>query len=244
MYRMFIKAVLISMVLLAVYTVKTYAQIDTEAVVILDKMSDNVTELGSCSFIIKTEYDIYSSRLGLVKNTDEAKVFLKAPDKLLVNKKGDAGEKSLYCDGKTLTYYSADNNQYSVIPALSTIMETIDSVHNEYGIDFPAADMFYPDLVDELIDMSDNMTYLGLTRVEDRECHHIAGTTDEITYQIWITSDDFLPLKMAINYVNRTGSPQFEALYLDWKLNPVIDDSMFNFAVPEKANKITFKKVK
>jgi hypothetical protein len=233
----------ISLILLLACTGNTHAQIDSESVGILDKMSDVVTDLESCTFTLKTEYDIFSSSLGLIKNSDVAKVFLKAPDKLFVKKNGDGGDKSLYCDGKTLTYYSAKNNQYSVIPAMSTIMETIDSIHNEYGIDFPAADMFYPDLVDELIEISDNMAYLGLTTVEDKECHHIAGTTDMITYQIWITSDDFLPVKMAINYVNREGSPQYEALFLNWNLNPVLDDGMFNFVIPEKANKITFKKI-
>ena len=143
MFRIFFKAVLITLILLTVYTGNTNAQIDSAAVTILDNMSDVVTNLESCSFVLKTEYDIYSDRLGLVKNSDIANVFLKAPDKIFVNRKGDAGEKNLYCDGKTLNYYSADNNQYSTLPAMSTIMETIDSIHNEYGVDFPAADIFY-----------------------------------------------------------------------------------------------------
>jgi hypothetical protein len=242
MYKKLIKVVLISLVFLSVSTRNTFAQIDSEAVVILDKMSDVVTDLESCTFVLKTEYDIYNTRLGLVKHSDDANVFLKAPDKLLVNRKGDAGEKSLYCDGKTFTYYSSDNNQYSSIPALSTIMETIDSIHNEYGIDFPAADIFYPDLIDELIDKSDDMAYLGLTTMENKECHHIAGTTDLLTYQVWINSEDFLPVKMVLVYTSKEGSPQYEAMYLDWNLNKALDDSMFNFVIPDKANKITFKK--
>jgi hypothetical protein len=242
MFRTFYKAVLIVFILLTVYTGNTNAQIDSAAVTILDNMSDVVTNLESCSFILKTEYDIYSNRLGLVKHTDAATVYLKAPDKLMVNRKGDIGDKYLYCDGKTLTYYSADNNQYSVIPAFPTIMETIDSINSEYGVEFPAADIFYPDFVDELIEKSDNISYLGITMIEDKLCYHIAGTTEIVTYQVWINKDDYLPAKMAIVYTNYTGNPQFEAQFLKWELNPVLEDSMFDFVVPQGAVKVIFKK--
>jgi hypothetical protein len=242
MCKKFIAVAITGLIFLTVYTGKTTAQIDSEAVAILDNMSDVVTNLESCSFVIKTEYDIFSSRFGLIKHSDNANVYLKAPGKILVNKKGDMGVKSIYCDGKILTYYSADNNKYSEIPAFPTIMETIDSIHNEYGVDFPAADVFYPDLVDEIMENSDNLSFLGFTTVEEKECFHIAGTNETQTYQLWITKDDFLPIKMGIIYTDRQGNPQFEALFINWNLNPVLEDSMFNFVVPDGASKIIFLK--
>jgi hypothetical protein len=233
----------VSFIILTSYSSIAFAQIDSEAVAILDRMSNVITNLESCSFTLKTEYDIYNERLGLVKYSDVASVFLKAPDKLLVNKKGDKGQKNFYYDGNTFSYYSVDNNQFASIPVTLSIMEIIDSLHNEYGIDFPAADIFYPDLVDYLITNSDNLSYLGLTNVDDKECFQIAGTSDEITYQLWITNDEsYLPLKMSIVYTNRTANPQYEALFQNWSLNPSLDDSMFNFIVPEGAIKIKLLK--
>lgn len=242
MFRRFIFALFISLLLLTAITGKTQAQIDSQAVVLLDKMSDVITDLESCTFELKTEYDLFNSRLGLVKHSDAAKIFLKAPDKLYIKKDGDGGDKSLFCDGKTLTYYSADNNQYSVLPALPSIMETIDSIHNEYGVDFPAADVFYADFVEELLDESDDITYLGLTFVDGKECHHIAGTKELLTYQFWINSNDNLPAKMVLVFTSNQGNPQYEVHFVNWVLNPVLDDSMFNFVVPGKANKVIFKK--
>lgn len=236
------KIVLLSFLLLSAFSGVSFAQIDSAAIVILDSMSSVVTNLESCSFVLKTEYDIYNERLGLVKNSDIANVFLKAPDKLLVNRNGDKGKKDYYYDGKTFSYYSADNNQYATIPAPSTIMETIDNISSEYGVEFPAADIFYPDLIDEILEKSDNLSYLGFTIVEEKECFHIAGTTEEITYQIWITGDDFLPIKMAIVYTDKPGNPQYEALFLKWNLNPNLEDSMFDFVSPQGATKIIFKK--
>lgn len=220
-----------------------FAQIDSEAVTILDNMSNSVTDLESCTFTLKTQYDVFDDKLGLVKLSEEANVYLKAPDKLLVYRKGDRGSKNYFYDGKSFTYYSDDNNQYATIPAPGTIMETIDSIHNEYGIEFPAADIFYDDIVDYIIDEADILSNLGITMIDNKECMHVAGANDEISFQIWITNDEsFLPLKLSLVYKSKPGNPQYEAIFQNWSLNPYLNDSMFNFIVPEYAKKIKFSK--
>jgi hypothetical protein len=223
----------ISLVTLSVLSKPAFTQIDSEAVTILDSMSCVVSGLGSCSFTLNTEYDTYSGLLGLIRNSDEASVFLKAPDKFYVKRDGDKGNKSFYYD----------NNQYASVPAPSTIMETIDSIHNEYGIDFPAADIFYPDIVDDIVANSDALSYLGMTMVEGKICHHIAGVNKELTFQVWIANDEtYLPVKMAIVYTSKAGNPQYQAIFRNWSLNPELQDSMFDFVIPAGASKIKFLK--
>lgn len=234
-----IKIILNVFLLSVAFSGKSFSQIDSAAVAILDSMSSVVTSLESCSFELRTEYDISNTRFGLVKHSDKSNVYLKAPDKFFIKREGDKGHKEFYYDGKTLYYYSADNNQYASMPAPPTIMETIDSIQNEYGIEFPASDIFYPDLVDEMLSNSDNLAYLGLTSADDKECHHIAGTNNEFAYQIWISADgSFLPVKMVIVYTGKAGSPQYEALFRNWILNPELQVSMFDFIVPAGAVKI------
>ena len=236
------KAVFISFTLLTAYSGTAFAQIDSAAIVILDSMSNVITNLESCSFTLKAEYDIFNDRLGLVKHSDRSNVYLKAPDKFFVKREGDKGKKDFYYDGKTLTYYSADNNQYAQAPAPPTIMETIDSIQNAFGIDFPAADVFYDDLVDNLMANANNLDYLGFTSIEDKECFHIAGTNDEFTYQIWIAEESYLPLKINIVYTSKPGNPQHDVVFQNWSLNPVLEDSMFDFVVPSGAVKIKLLK--
>ncbi len=234
-----IKTKLLSIFMLTALSGISFAQIDSEAVVILDSMSNVVTNLESCSFTLRAEYDIYNDRLGLVKHSDRSNVFLKAPDKFFVKRAGDKGKKDFYYDGKTLTYYSADNNQYAQAPAPPTIMETIDSIQNAFGIDFPAADIFYPDLVDNIMANANNLDYLGLTDINDKECFHIAGANDEFTYQIWIDAkESYLPLKINIVYTSKPGNPQHEVVFENWSMNPVLQDSMFDFSAPPDAVKI------
>jgi hypothetical protein len=243
MFKTIFKIFLVNIILLFGSSAVVFAQIDSEAVVILDSMSDVVTDLESCSFTLKTEYDIYNTDLGLVKHSDIAKVYMKAPDKLLVNRKGDKGNKNFYYDGKTFTYFSADNNQYADLPAPPTIMETIDSISSYYGVEFPAADIFYTDLVDSILANANILSLLGFTNIFDKECYHLAGRSDEMSYQVWIANDGtFLPVKMAIVYTSRPGQPQYEAVFQEWNVNPVLDNSMFDFVVPADAVKIKFIK--
>jgi hypothetical protein len=222
--------------------VQTKAQaprVDTVAVSILDKMSAIIGSLNSCSVTVKANYDITSRRLGLVKHSDEQQLFMHGSDKLLVRSNGDRGTKYISYNGKTLTYYSLDRNQYAQIEAPPTVMEMIDTINRIYGIEFPAADLFYPSFVDDILSEATNLQYLGLTKVDGKECYHIAGTAKDKTFQFWIADDAYsLPLKVVIVYTSKEMNPQFEATLTDWKVNPDLPDALFDFSAPPKAKKI------
>ena len=151
-------------------------RIDTVAVAILDKMSAMIGELSSCSVDIRSNYDISSKELGLIKHSDEQQLFIHGPNQLLLKSEGDQGSRDFYFDGKTLTYYSMDKNQYGQIDAPLNVVEMIDTVNKLYGIEFPAADFFYPTFVDDILADSKTLVYLGLTKIDNKECYHIAGT--------------------------------------------------------------------
>jgi hypothetical protein len=214
-------------------------RIDTVAVAILDRMSAMIGELGSCSFTVKSNYDINSKELGLVKHSDEEQLYLHGPNKLLLRSEGDRGSREYYFNGKTLSYYSMDKNQYGQIEAPLSLVEMIDTVNKLYGIEFPAADFLYPTFVDDILSNSKELVYLGLTKVEGKECYHIAGVAGDKTFQFWISDDAFsLPLKMVIVYTGKEMNPQYEAVLSDWQVNPTLPDALFEFAVPHKAKKV------
>jgi len=228
--------------LMAAMAGRTQAQtpmIDTVAVSILDRMSAIIGQLGSCSLTVKSNYDISSKRLGLVKHSDEEELFMRGPNKLLVRASGDKGNKYLSYDGSTLTYYSVDKNQFGQIKGSTTLMNMIDTVNRLYGVDFPAADFFYPSFVDDILAQSKSLVYLGITKVDGRDCFHIAGTAKDKTFQFWIADDAFsLPLKMVIVNTDKEMNPQYEAVLTDWKINPDLPDALFEFSAPPKAKKI------
>ena len=234
------KTVLIIFICAAIFQANAQApKIDTVAVSILDRMSAVIGELNSCSVTIKTNYDINSKTFGLVKHSDDQQLFLHGPNKLLVKSEGDKGTHYLSYNGKTLTYYSMDKNQYGQIQSSSSLMNMIDSVNKVYGIMFPAADFFYPTFVDDIIAEAKNLAFLGITKVNDKECFHIAGTAKDKTFQFWISDDAFyLPLKMVIVETDKENNPQFEATLSNWQVNPDLPDAIFEFNAPPKAKKI------
>ena len=214
-------------------------RIDTVAVAILDKMSAVIGDLNSCSVTIKSNYDVTSKSLGLIKHSDEQQLFLHGPDKLLVKSDGDRGSRDYYFDGNKLSYYSLDKNQYGQIDAPMSLVEMIDTVSKLYGIEFPAADFLYPSFVDDILADSRELVYLGLTKVDGKECYHIAGRAADKTFQFWISDDAYtLPLKMVIVYTSQEMNPQYEAVLSDWQVNPNLPDALFTFTIPHKAQRV------
>jgi hypothetical protein len=241
------KKKLVLFMLICVLVSQVFAQtskIDTVAVSILDRMSAVIGDLASCSVKISSSYDVHTKHLGLIKHSDEEKLYMHGPDKLLAISEGDKGSRSFYFNGSVLTYYSVDKNQYAQINAPSSIMTMIDSVHKNYGIDFPLSDFFYPTFVDDLIAESKELVFLGTTKVNGKECFHIAGIAKDKSFQFWISDDAYsLPLKEVIVFTAKDGNPQFEADFSDWQINPVIPNAVFEFNAAPQAKKINLAAV-
>ena len=213
---------------------------DTLAVVILDHMSAIIGDLNSCRFTLSVERDINDPQIGPVTNHDVNKVWFSGPDKLLVEGWGDRGHRGYWYNGKTLTWYSFSENNYVVIPVPGTTIEMIDSVNETYGIEFPAADFFYPTLSDDLIEHSDYISFEGRKKVGDASCFHVIARSKEITVQIWVSDEVmFLPVKFVINYSGTKGDKRYEATFSDWQINPSLPDAMFEFALPPGAREVS-----
>jgi hypothetical protein len=216
-----------------------YAQephIDTVAIMILNKMGTLIGELQSCSFTLETSSDEIDVDLGLVKYFKVNQVYMVGPDKMLVNTQGDKGHLGYWYNGERLMYYSYTDNNYGVIDAPPTIMATIDSIHKNYGIDFPAADFFYPTFTDDLIADFDQIIFAGYGQLDGKNCFRIIAKNDNMSVQIWISDDAlFLPTKFVIVYYDIVPNQQFEGTFSDWRLNPDLPNEMFEFTPPPKA---------
>ncbi|HRB00855.1 MAG TPA: DUF2092 domain-containing protein [Ignavibacteria bacterium] len=218
---------------------KSYSQFDSLAISILDSMSDRISELETCSFKYYSEFDKNSEEYGMVTHSEFGKVFLKGPDKLFIEKKGDKGHNKIFYNGNLFLLYSIDKNRYASMPTTMTLIEFIDSVSSTYGVEFPGADVFYPDFVDHILENSDNLICLGLTMVGEKESYHIAGTKEDITFQIWVSSDGkFQPLKMMIDYILKPDTPRYRIVFADWIQDEILNDDMFEFTPPIDAEKI------
>jgi hypothetical protein len=212
---------------------------DTIAIVILDHMSAILGDLNSCRFKLDVESDISDAESGIVTNHETSDISFSGPDKMLMHVQGDKGHRGYWYNGKTLTWYSFTENNYVVINAPDNTIAMIDSVNNTYGIDFPAADFFYPTFTDDLIGQSENISYMGKTRLNDKSCLQIVAKNKEMVMQFWISDEAlFLPIKMVIVYNDKSRVRRYEATFSDWQINPELPSAMFEFALPPGANQV------
>jgi len=211
---------------------------DSVAILIIDRMSDVIGDLQSCSFHLNTSQDI-ADTVGIIKKFAAYDVYMGGPDKMLVNAHGWHGHRQFMYNGTDLAYYSFDENNYGILPVPDNIIAMIDSVHEMYDIDFPAADFFYPAFTDDLLEEADSVLYLGIDVIEGKEYFHIQAISKERTYQFWIDNNAYnLPAKFVITDRTKPGNPQYAASFSDWKINPDLPDAMFDFQPPPAAAKV------
>ncbi|MXV53005.1 DUF2092 domain-containing protein [Pedobacter sp. HMF7647] len=226
----------------AIFSGDSFAQqkfLDSAAINLLDKMTNTIGKLNSCSFTVRSLSDENDSQFGTLSEFNESKVSFSGNNKMQVMSEGEKGKAGFWFNGKNLVYYSYTQNNYGTMDsAPSTTVEAIDKVHRNYGVDFPASDFFYPTFTDDLIDISDRIEYLGKMTINDKAYHKIAAKSKQVSIQLWLNADEnCLPAKLIIIGLDE-NTKHYEANITDWKLNPDLPDSLFSFEKPANANKL------
>jgi hypothetical protein len=214
-------------------------QQDSLAILIIDRMTDVIGDLESCSFTLHTARDVVDSQALLVKQFDNYQVYMSGSDKMLVNAYGHKGHREFWYNGRQLAHYNQDENNYGILLAPDNTITMIDSLSKLYQMEFPAADFFYPTFTDDLLGHSDQLKFLGIVDINGQECFHILSSNKEMTMQFWITNDAYnLPARFAITYKTKEGTPQYEAAFSNWQINPNLPVAMFDFQPPPGSAKV------
>lgn len=218
--------------------VQVSAQIDSTAIMVLDRMSDVIGDLSSCSFTLETASDKAEPN-GSEKKFYTYNTYMNGPDELYVEAVGEQQHKGYWYNGSHLVYYSFNENNYSVVDAPDNTLDMIEEVNQKYELDFPAADFFYPTFTDDLIEHFSKISYLGKTEINGKECFHILADNTDLNVQIWVSNDAFsLPEKFNITYKKKPYSPQYLATFSNWKINPELPELIFDFIPPSDAKEI------
>ena len=107
----------------------------------------------------------------------------------------------------------------------------------------PLADLIYANAYDYLMEETRAGFYLGLSKVQGQLCHHLAFRQKEIDWQIWIEDGPTpLPRKFLITDKKAKGL-QVTAWLSQWNTSPQLEESLFTFVVPAKAEQVTLRPV-
>ncbi|OZV71089.1 DUF2092 domain-containing protein [Winogradskyella aurantia] len=233
----------IFILLLSFTTVSGFSQneskIDTVAVDLLDKMSSVIGELTSVTFNLETSTDVLNDLFENERQFGTHQVHMVGPDKMAVHSRGDKGNRAIWYNGELVTYYSFDENNYVTVEAPDNIITMIDSMNAKFGMKFPAADLFYPSLTDDVLNYFDNLKYLGMKVVDGEECFHVMSSNADTTFQLWISNTALFLPKRYLFIDKKNGYQQYQGTFTNWNINIDLPESMFNFSPPANAKLIS-----
>jgi hypothetical protein len=237
------KTIVLTSVLLLGTTTSSFAQDshhDAKALTVLNRMADNIGALHSCSFRLEASHDAMDADAGMVvKLHNSYEVFLVGPDRMTVSSTGDGGRKGFWYDGKDAYMYWYGENNYGHVAAPATIIEMIDRIHQDYGVDFPAADLLYPTFVDDLRAQSRRITFAKSVRIGGQECFHVVAQGTDQDMELWIANDAMtLPVKYLFRTRANGQTTEYEGTFTEWKLNPELPMPMFSFTPPPGAREV------
>lgn len=209
---------------------------DQRAIASFDALSETIGNLESCSYTLNT----FVSKKSGEQYSNENDVYMRGPNKMYIHSIGTKGERSYWYDGKIMGYFNFGNNSFDTVPAPDNIIKTIDGLHKKYGIDFPAADFFYPTFTDDIIDHFDRILFFGDETIDGVECVVSEATSDKFLVHIWIDKNTNLPHKLVISNVNNPLG-YYEAVFSNWRKNPNLPDILFEFKPPENSKRVALK---
>lgn len=215
------------------------AQVDTVALNLLNKMSAILGEMNSLRFELATANDEQNDLFENERRFARHEVILSNANKMTIHSESDKGSRGIWYNGEYFNYYSFDENNYVTLSAPGTTMGMIDSMNTHFGIDFPAADLFYPTLTEDLLAHFESIRYLGRRLVEGQDCFYIMASSETMTFQLWISNSAlFLPKRYLI-IDKEKAYQQHQGTFKEWDLNLELPNSTFEFVPPASAKMIS-----
>ena len=162
------------------------ANIDPQADAVLRSMSKTLSQARQLSLHVRDSMDEELDTGDIVRISNDRRVCVQRPNKLAVEAKGNLYNRKVWYNGRTLTVLSKDENIYGTVEAPNSIDKMFDFAMAEYDISIPLADLLFRKPYEILIANVYTGTYVGLEKIADRDCHHLAFQQELIDWQIWI----------------------------------------------------------
>jgi hypothetical protein len=212
---------------------------DTVALMLMDRMSATISELTSCRYTADVAQDEWNNELGMLKRLQCTEALMVGPDRMHVRVKGDRNDQGYWYNGVQVAYYSFTEHNFGFMEAPDNIMDMITEVNRRYAVDFPAADLFYPTFVEDVMASCPIIRYLGKSTVNGTPCYKVAAKGRDIALQLWIADDaTMLPMKFVLTTMRDGHELAYDCTFTSWELNPDLPMALFEFMPPPGARPI------
>jgi len=213
--------------------------VQPEANSLLNKMGEFLANKKSFSFHVEIMFDDMLPSGQKIQFSAAQDVSVKRPDKVYTKYASDVESREFWYDGKSFTLLDRNKNLYSTAEAEPTIDGTLEEIMSKYGYTPALSDFLYSDPYKTLMENVLSGFYVGPGDVNGTECYPLAFLEKYIDWQIWVEAGD-KPLirKVVITYKTVPESPQYIAVFSDWKFNKSLPDSLFEPVLPSGAKEI------
>lgn len=213
-----------------------------EADEILMRMAKFLAESPRFSVNIRAGYDVIQESGQKIEFGESRRVTVNRPDGLRIEVEQSDGDKHLVLyDGKEITTFSPLQNVYAQISKPGGIDEAVMYFLRDLHMRLPLAVLLTSRFPSEIESRTQSLDYVERTEIHGAPAHHLAGQTETVDYQVWIAEGaEPLPLRVVLTYKTADGQPQFRAQFSEWNRSPIVQNSLFTFAAPEGARKISF----
>jgi hypothetical protein len=212
--------------------------IEPKAGEVLRQMCDYLKNLQQFSVQAEITEDVLLTSGQRIQSGRNVEASVRRPDRLRAESVGDTDNRQLVYDGKTITLMDRTKNLYTTITAPPEIDAALEHSTQAFNLRAPLADLIYTKAYENLTAGVLSGFYVGLSKVQGVPCHHLAFKQKDIDWQIWVeNSPTPVPRKFLITDKTAQGL-QFTAVFTKWNTSPQLEDGLFTFVAPEKAEKI------
>ncbi|MGZ8160744.1 MAG: DUF2092 domain-containing protein [Methylobacter sp.] len=214
----------------------------TTAEDILKRMAKFLADAPRFSVKLQSNYDVVQESGQKIEFSENRNIIVSRPNGLLIDLEQSNGDKHIVqYDGKDITVSSPTENVYAQVTKPGGIDEAIMYFLKDLHMRLPLAALLISRFPAEIESRTQSLDYVEKTLIHGAPCHHLAGRTETVDYQVWIAEGaQPLPLRVVLTYKNAEGQPQFIAAFSDWNLAPAVQDAQFKFTPAEGARKISF----
>ena len=207
----------------------------------LMEMVNYLAGLESFSVKILEGYDAVQEDGQKIEFLASREVTVARPDRLRIEEKSADGRGQLMVfDGSKLTIADGAAGVYAQADQPGSVDDTIMYFVRDLKMRLPLATMLTTRFPEELEHRMRAIDYVEMTDALTEPAHQLAGRTDGVDFQVWITdSDQPLPLRVVLTYAD-VGRPQYRADFSDWNVRPRTRDETFAFEAPRDAVQIPF----
>jgi len=215
---------------------------EAEAKDLLLRMANYLAQAQRFTVAMTDNYDTLQASGQKLEFSEKRNLTVSRPNGLRVELEESHGEKHLFLyDGKDMTVFNPSQNVYAQTAKAGGIDEAVVYLLKDLHMRLPLAALLLSRFPAEIESRTQALDYVEKTAIHGVPCHHLAGRTETVDYQVWIQEGTQpLPLRIVLTYKNAEGQPQFRAQFFDWNLSPIVSDSKFVFTPPAESRKIAF----